>query len=480
LQDIEALRGAVDAEGRATLAQWRPAIRRRAFLPAALNLAHYLAFRRRDLRDLQEALIGYGLSSLGRAESRVLPNLDAVRASLARIAGAPAPPPWPPARATGRGLRLLQRNTAAVLGPADGPRRVRIMVTVGADAAEPDGPIPALVAAGADVVRLNCAKGDPAQWAAIVDQVRRAEAATGRSCRVAMDLCGPRARTGAVATPADRDRLVEGDRLLLAREPGPARPDIPFRAVCSLQEALDRLAPGQRVTLDEGAVIARTVSTDDEGALLVVERAAGGGVKLAANKGLNFPDTALDPAPLTPKDLADLDAVAAMADIVGYSFVQRPTDLALLRRELAARRPGADALPVIAKIETALAVRNLPALIVEGAGHGPFAVMIARGDLAVELGWQRLAEIQEELLWLCEAASVPVVWATQVLNRFVRKGTPARAEITDAAMAERAECVMLNRGAFQVEAVAVLNDVLARMSAHQAKKTSRLRALKSW
>jgi len=203
-------------------------------------------------------------------------------------------------------------------------------------------------------------------------------------------------------------------------------------------------------------------------------------VKLAANKGLNFPDTALDPAPLTPKDLADLDAVAAMADIVGYSFVQRPTDLALLRRELAARRPGADALPVIAKIETALAVRNLPALIVEGAGHGPFAVMIARGDLAVELGWQRLAEIQEELLWLCEAASVPVVWATQVLNRFVRKGTPARAEITDAAMAERAECVMLNRGAFQVEAVAVLNDVLARMSAHQAKKTSRLRALKSW
>ena len=216
LQDIEALRGAVDAEGRATLAQWRPAIRRRAFLPAALNLAHYLAFRRRDLRDLQEALIGYGLSSLGRAESRGAAQ-PGRRARQPRGAS-PAHrhlPPWPPARATGRGLRLLQRNTAAVLGPADGPRRVRIMVTVGADAAEPDGPIPALVAAGADVVRLNCAKGDPAQWAAIVDQVRRAEAATGRSCRVAMDLCGPRARTGAVATPADRDRLVEGDRLLL-------------------------------------------------------------------------------------------------------------------------------------------------------------------------------------------------------------------------------------------------------------------------
>jgi pyruvate kinase len=295
-----------------------------------------------------------------------------------------------------------------------------------------------------------------------------------------MDLCGPRARTAAVVTPPNRHKLDVGDRLLLCRETGPARDDAPFRAVCTLAPALDRVRPGERVTLDEGAVTARVTAVDRDGLLLTVERAAGGGVALKADKGLNFPDTALDLAPLTPKDLADLDVVARRADIVGYSFVQRADDLALLRRELAARRPGAAALPVIAKIETALAVRNLPDLIVEGAGHGPFAVMIARGDLAVEIGWQRLAEIQEELLWLCEAAHVPVVWATQVLNRFVRKGTPARAEITDAAMAERAECVMLNKGPYQADAVAVLDDVLARMAAHQTKKTSRLRALKSW
>jgi pyruvate kinase len=134
----------------------------------------------------------------------------------------------------------------------------------------------------------------------------------------------------------------------------------------------------------------------------------------------------------------------------------------------------------MAKIETSAAVRSLPELIVQGAGHQPFAVMIARGDLAIELGYQRLAEMQEEILWLCEAAHVPVVWATEVLDRLARKGTPTRAEITDAAMAERAECVMLNKGPHILAAVASLDDLLTRMQAHQSKKTPQLRALRSW
>jgi pyruvate kinase len=103
--------------------------------------------------------------------------------------------------------------------------------------------------------------------------------------------------------------------------------------------------------------------------------------------------------------------------------------------------------------------------------------MIARGDLAVELGWERLAEVQEEILWICEAAHLPVIWATQVLERLAKEGQPSRAEITDAAMAERAECVMLNKGPHLVEAVQVLDDILRRMEAHQTKKRSMLRPL---
>jgi pyruvate kinase len=104
--------------------------------------------------------------------------------------------------------------------------------------------------------------------------------------------------------------------------------------------------------------------------------------------------------------------------------------------------------------------------------------MIARGDLAVECGYQRLAEVQEEILWICEAAHVPVIWATQVLETLAKKGTPSRSEITDAAMGERAECVMLNKGPYAVASVRVLADILKRMQAHQEKKRSMLRQLR--
>ncbi|HEX7240646.1 MAG TPA: pyruvate kinase, partial [Longimicrobiaceae bacterium] len=97
-------------------------------------------------------------------------------------------------------------------------------------------------------------------------------------------------------------------------------------------------------------------------------------------------------------------------------------------------------------------------------------VRIARGDLAVEVGFERLAEVQEEILWMCEAAHVPVVWATQVLEQLTRKGAPSRAEVSDAALGERAECVMLNKGPYLADAVRALDDILSRMHRHQEKK----------
>ena len=106
--------------------------------------------------------------------------------------------------------------------------------------------------------------------------------------------------------------------------------------------------------------------------------------------------------------------------------------------------------------------------------------MIARGDLALEIGFARLSEMQEEILWLCEAARTPVVWATQVLDQFVRDGVANRAEMTDAAMAQGAECVMLNKGSHLSEGVAFLSDVLARMERHHAKKFARYTTLRAW
>jgi pyruvate kinase len=128
------------------------------------------------------------------------------------------------------------------------------------------------------------------------------------------------------------------------------------------------------------------------------------GVKLKPEKGINFPDTVLDLSPLTETDLTDLDFVAVHADIIGYSFVQRPADIELLQQELAKRCEHRLSPPaIVAKIETAIAVSNLPELIVYAAGKRSFGVMIARGDLAVQIGYERLTEIQEEMLWICEA-----------------------------------------------------------------------------
>ena len=139
---------------------------------------------------------------------------------------------------------------------------------------------------------------------------------------------------------------------------------------------------------------------------------------------------------------------------------------------------NAQHLGVVLKIETQRAFEQLPNLLLEVMRSPCAGVMIARGDLAIECGWERMAEVQEEILWICEAAHMPVIWATQVLEKLTKEGLPSRAEITDAAMGERAECVMLNKGPYVVDAVRALDDILRRMENHQHKKRSMLRQLR--
>ena len=199
------------------------------------------------------------------------------------------------------------------------------------------------------------------------------------------------------------------------------------------------------------------------------------GAKLAADKGINLPDSALRLAAMTDKDRADLAFVAVHADMVALSFANTVDDVRALRTLLA---PLGDRQPaVVLKIETKRGFENLPAMMLEAMKAPRCGVMIARGDLAVECGFERLAEVQEEILWICEAAHVPVIWATQVLESLAKDGQPSRAEITDAAMSHRAECVMLNKGPYVMQAVHVLDDILRRMHGHQTKKRAMLREL---
>ncbi len=568
---------------------------------SARNLLHYLALRSRDLRALQTQLSHLGLSSLGRCEAHAMASIDALANIVARLSGdgALASAPRSKCVGIGQGDRILERHADALLGQSRVERRVRILLTMPDEAATDAARVEQWIARGMDLARINCAHGSPQQWERIVNNVRRGSERTGRSCRIFMDLAGPKLRTGPVeagpavvkarperdalgrvlapariwltaqsapaAAPAEcqvalpvdaswlaalaagtqiefsdaRDavrtlsvvkrtrggalcecgstsyfvpglalrrrgargaaastrigplealpgelRLRQGDRLVLTRslEPGRAaqldrrgRVLSPARIGCTLPEVFEHVRIGESVWLDDGKIGARVVAASADALELEISSARASGAKLRADKGINLPDTDLALPAFTAKDLADLPFVVKHADAVALSFVHSPADVQELEARLA--ELGRPELGIVLKIETRRAFERLPQLLLASMQSPCDGVMIARGDLAVECGFERLAEVQEEILWMCEAAHVPVIWATQVLETLAREGRPSRAEITDAASAERAECVMLNKGPHIDSALSALDDILRRMQGHQRKKSAMLRPL---
>jgi pyruvate kinase len=481
LQALHNLRQSVHDEAASRIDHWQPYIERASYAASAINLAHYLAFRHHDLRDLQRELMRHGLSSLGRLESRVLITLDTVEAALRPlVTGASPSPEWaPPAVDFFRGEASLQANTEALLGPSNSDGVGHVLVTLSTEAAQDPGFLLDIARRGADVVRINCAHDGVDTWAAMIENTRKAGDAVGRRIPVLMDIAGPKFRIGKVKRQAG-ERLAAGDRFKLVRDDSAFGGDALIAAVCEPADVLDHLTVGTEVSFDDGKLTGVIDAIGHDAVFVRVQRAQLKGFKMRPERGLLFPRADLQLDPLTANDLSDLDFVARHADMIGFSFVQSADDIALMQNELAKRRPDWQRLGIVAKVETAQAVKNLPEIIVRAAGRQPFGVMIARGDLAVAIGFERLAEMQEEILWLCEAAHVPVIWATQVLEEMVKSGLPTRGEMTDAAMAARAECVMLNKGPNVGDAITALRGLLHRMMEHQSKKTARLRALRSW
>jgi pyruvate kinase len=514
------------------------------------------------------------------------------------------------ARLRAENRRRLEVAAYDLLGPEPADRRTRVMVTLPSEAADDPALVRDLLDAGMDLARINAAHDGPDAWRSMAAHVRAASEASGRPCRILIDLPGPKLRIaglpdrrsrlrirrpadGAAPSPLLLDgsgrpgatttqdgeaprvsvdaswlaRLVTGDvvHLVDARgrerslrverrtssgqvlvtvtrgivietgtvlvhhaaagpagdggsdgattqvgpfEPAPGSvvvktgdrlrlvaaspatgelpatpsPDVETEDLptigCPLPEAVAALQPGHRVIIDDGHVVTRVETVDATGVILAVIATRRPTERLRTDEGLNLPDSTISLRAVNPDDLVALDVAVSVADLVGVSFAQDVGDVDRVVAYLEER--GDRRLGLVVKIENRRGVEGLPDLIVAGATRRPFGVMIARGDLAVEIGYERLAEIQEQLLWVCEAAHVPAIWATQVLESMVKTGVPTRAELTDAAMGQRAECVMLNKGPFIVEGMETLIDVLRRMDDHQRKKTPLLRALGSW
>ncbi|MEM6762276.1 MAG: pyruvate kinase [Pseudomonadota bacterium] len=340
-------------------------------------------------------------------------------------------------------------------------RRVRILATLG-PASSTKEQIAALHKAGADVFRINMSHSDHGLMRELVTRIRAVELDAGCPITILADLQGPKLRVGAFAD--GKVELQNGATFRLDADE--ALGDI-NRVHLPHPEILRALSPGDRLLLDDGKVTLKiTDATDTEAISTVIQ-----GGPLSNRKGVSCPDTLLPVGALTGKDRSDLEAVLdADVDWVALSFIQRPEDLAEVRK-VARGQAG-----LLSKIEKPQAIERLDEII-----ELSDALMVARGDLGVEMPLETVPGLQKRMIRACRRAGKPVVVATQMLESMINSPVPTRAEVSDVATAvfEGADAVMLSAesaaGDFPVEAVATM-DRVAREVERDANYRSILRA----
>ncbi len=590
----------------------------------ARNLVHYTALRNRDVRRLQSLLSNIGATRLTTTEPNVLARLQGARNVVSAYLGEELKySSQEVAGAFSRADDVLEEHTDVLLGEASEETHSRIMVTLPTEAGDDLDLVRSFVGAGMELARINCAHDDPEVWTRMIENVHRAAAEAGRTIEVAMDLAGPKLRTGEIApgpaiqrarvkrtetgevihpakiwmlpnnlegeapaAPEDegrptltirvdpdwldglvaggvlifhdtrgprrqftvaeihedalgdgsgaravlalgdqnaylsnttliehewtrtrvsgigpteqRLRLHTGDTLILTTDPAPVDPSQPGTPIigCTLPEAVRAIEIGHDVLFDDGSIAATAVAKEEVDGhtrvTLDITRAGGGGTNLAAYKGINLPDTDLPLPSLTDEDIEAFGFVARHAEIANISFIRDADDVEFVLRTLAeiAREIEAESGPeaaerarnlgIVLKIETVPGYENLAGVLLAGMCHANLGIMVARGDLAVELGFARMAEVPRFIMNMAEAGHVPTIMATQILESLAKSGLPTRAEITDAAYALRAECVMLNKGPHITDTIRILNQMSVKLGASHRKNRIQLRRIESW
>ncbi len=440
---------------------------------SARNFIHYLVLRSEDIRGLQDLLHINGLSSLASSESHIHRQLQAIR----QILGHEYKQKELDSCTYSFSMDSLEEKSDFLFGAKSEPEIPSIMVTFDSGFASNYALIKSLLQNGMNVARINCAHDDEATWSKMINKLKKASRNSGIACRIYMDLAGPKIRTEILGKGKNKGKvkIKEGQLIWLAESiAGFDKDEIVISP--NEQGILTMLKVGERVYIDDGLVRSVVEKIKKNAVGIRITRVSTKSGRIKSEKGINFPDSEIDIPALTAYDRNCLPFVCANADLVGFSFVRNSQDMAELRSlllEISAETPA-----IILKIETPDAVKNLPMLLMEGMKMKGFGVMIARGDLAVEIGFERLGEIQEEILWICEAAHVPVIWATQVLESLNKSGMASRSEITDAGHAAQADCVMLNKGEHTIEVLETLKDILHRSATHRKKKRFTFRQLK--
>ena len=328
-------------------------------------------------------------------------------------------------------------------------RFAKIIATLG-PATSASETIRSLFAAGVDVFRLNFSHGDHDGHRRCFEAIRAIESATGRPIGILADLQGPKLRVGEFADGSAM--LEEGSSFALDLDPSPGGPE---RVALPHPEVFTALRPGTNLLLDDGKI---RLVVETCGANFASTRIRIGG-EISDHKGVNIPDAVLPVSPLTGKDREDLALGLELgADWIGASFIQRPQDLLALREAIAGRAG------LVTKLEKPAALDRLEEII-----NLSDAIMIARGDLGVELPPEDVPTVSRRIVRACRNAGKPVIVATQMLESMVSSPVPTRAEASDVATAiyEGADAVMLSgetaMGRYPVEAVDIMHRIIARV-----------------
>jgi pyruvate kinase len=429
---------------------------------SAENLILYLALRSQDIRGLQDQLHIAGLSSLTSSESHIHRQLQAI---LERMGEDIDESSLSKCDYT-TGNELIDKRSLLLFGEKKDQSIPHIMVTFDTSFVDNLQLIKKLLEAGMNVARINCAHDDEKTWDNMIGLVKEASEKTGIPCKIYMDLAGPRLRTNLLGKGRQEGKasLMEGQELMLAELDADYDPSA-IVINCSEPGIVKQLKVDDRVLFDDGVIETKVTNVNNGIAGLRIIRASAHKPRLKVGKGMNFPDSDLNLPALTMADRELIPYLCERADLIGYSFVRDASGVKELQKLLNEfySRPS-----IILKIETPQAVNNLPALLLQGMMDEAFGVMIARGDLAVEIGFERLSEIQDEIAWISEAA--PIIWATQVLETLNKSGIATRSEMTDASHAVMAECVMLNKGDHIIKVIKSLKDILQRSGTHRMKK----------
>jgi pyruvate kinase len=280
-------------------------------------------------------------------------------------------------------------------------------------------------------------------------------------------------------------RLFRGDKIIITKEDIQGCADFEYDGMnyeavigCTNKEIFPYVKVGDDIFIDDGKIGCKVFATDKIGVLCDVFLAKESGTALREEKGINFPNTDLQLSAITPTDEKNFEDIVDFADIIGISFAQSADDIEMLQSMLLSKNKSSTA--IAPKIETKSALENLPQILEQLIKWENYALMIARGDLAIEIGFDNLPYIQEEIFGICEAAHVPVIYATQILEGKMKNNLPSRAEVTDAAFAQRADCVMLNKGPFVVDTVVSIKNILRKVHTQFQKNRQLLSVCETW